>query len=134
MSWGMVARSASATGCKVGRCAPLRADDGRAPAAARQRHVAANAYGLLIESREAAAKRVDEVHLDPFDSRFIEIVIAQTIGIGSEPLRKGRLVRLRLRRRLIFRLRNSPRKREHAGTGGQVQKSSAREFHCSFSH
>ena len=76
-------------GCKIGRCAPLCADDGRAAAAARQHHVAANAYGLLVEGCEAAAERVDEMHFDAFDGRFIEIVIAQAIGIGSEPLREG---------------------------------------------
>jgi hypothetical protein len=42
------------------------------------------------------------MHFDPFDSRFIEIVIAQAIGIGSEPLRQGLLVRLRSRRCPIF--------------------------------
>jgi hypothetical protein len=120
-------------GCKVGRGAPLGADDGRAAAAARQHDVAANAYWLLVEGREAAAERVDKMHFDPFDGRVIEIVIAQAIGISGEPLREGWLVRLRSHRRPIFRLRSSPRKREHAGTGGQMQKSSTREFHCNLS-
>jgi len=83
-------------GREIGRGSAPGADDGRAVAAAtRQCHIATDANGLLLEGGETAADRIDDMHLHAFDGCVVEIVIAQTVGIGGESFRKGCLPRLR---------------------------------------
>ncbi len=116
---------------EIGRDMPLRADDGRPAAAARQHHVAANTHGFLVEGRNTAAKRVNEMHFDAFDGGIVEIVIAQTVGIGGEPFRERSFARRRDRRcRTIFRPCNSRSDRQDSRASGEMQKLSAWKFHC----
>ena len=77
-------RRAVGEGRELERAAPPRADDGRAATAVRQRDVAANPHRLVVEGREGAAERVDDVHLDAFNGRVIEVLVAQPVGIAGE--------------------------------------------------
>ena len=110
-------------GRKVGRGAPVGADDG-GDAADRERDVAADADRPLVEGGDAAAERIDDMRFDPFDGRGIDIVIAQAVGIGGEPFRKRMdgLLRRRPGRRAL-RARRPGRDRKRGSGRCQTQKS-----------
>ena len=93
-------------GGEIGRGAPVRADDGRCAGRRDQRDIAADAHRPLVERGDSAADRVDEMRFDPLDGRCVEIVIAQSIGVGGEPIRErpgGRLRSSGFRRRKPWR-------------------------------
>ena len=93
---------------EIGRGARIGADHGGGAAApGRQCHLAADPHRRLAERRNAAADGVDHMRLDPLDGRGIEIVVAQRVRVGGQPL--GERTRRRLRCRSL-RHRNAGRK------------------------
>ena len=93
-------------GGKVGRGQPIGADDGRDPAPAsaaaagpcRDREFAAGADRPLVEGRDPAAERVDEMDLDGLDGCRVDVAITQGVRIGGESLRQRPGLRTDLRR------------------------------------
>jgi hypothetical protein len=73
-------------GSQIRAGAPVGADDGRGPAGARQRDLAADADRSLVESRDAATQRVDEMGFGGLDGGGIDVGIAHSVRIGGKPL------------------------------------------------
>src|SRR5580698_5836760 len=64
-------------GCKIRRCLLRGADNGGSATAVSERDVTANSHRLFVEGGESAADRIDEMHLDAFYRRFVEVLIAK---------------------------------------------------------
>jgi hypothetical protein len=113
---------------EIGRSAPVGADDARATPCLRKHDIAADADGRLVERRDPATKRIDEMGLDAFDRCGVEILIAQAVRVGSKPLseRTGRLLR---QRRCGLRASNARRSRKRGSARCQSQKLTARMIH-----
>ncbi len=105
---------------EVGRAAPVGADDGRGAVRGRERDVAADAHRRLVECRDPAPDRVDDMRFDPFDGRGVEIVEAQPVRVVGEPFgeRAGGL-----------RPRETMDRRQRHDTGRQSQEFAAGKSH-----
>src|SRR3989442_14104590 len=68
------ARRAIGESSKIGGSLAGRADDGGGPLDV-LRDFTADAHGPLVEGRDAATERVDDVRFDAFDGRGIEILV-----------------------------------------------------------
>jgi len=86
-------RGSIGEGGKIGRGAPFGADDAR-DARVCQRDFTANAHRPLIERRDPTPQRIDDMRFDSFNGRAVEIVIAQAVGVGGEPIGQRTVGRL----------------------------------------
>jgi len=124
-------RGAVGEGRERRRGAPVGADHGLVAARGGKRDIAADADRTLVEGRDPASQRVDEMGLDGFDGRFVEIAIAQAVGIGGEPLGERAGVRRRCPRP---RREPAPSERRHAGEDvsardRRIRERRARKWH-----
>src|SRR5207302_6826203 len=80
-------------GGKLGRGAAPGANDGGV-AGYGKREIAADTDRAFVERPDRAPDRVDDMHLDALDGAGVEVLIAQIMGVGGQPLRQWPLVRL----------------------------------------
>src|SRR5262249_28986715 len=108
---------------------PLRANDRRGTVDG-QRDLTADAHRSLIPCANSATNRIDHKRLHALDGRSIEVFVAQTRRISSEPLRKRSLARIRRKlTQAVLRFRELRSNREGGCTGAEMEKSTAGNFH-----